>query len=209
MFTIGIVAHTSRAEQAHILMETVGAAYMSVDSGKLGCDDNHKKVQTYLAGIPSTWSVILEDDAHPVQDFREQLHQALVMAPTPIVSLYAGRKKPSHWQGRYKKALANAKTVDASWLISTHLLHAVGYAIRTEHLPSLLAHTSPHPSDQHITSWAQRYGYTVGYTIPSLIDHLDGPTIVDHADGAVRHPGRKAWTVGRRDRWTTEAVTMP
>lgn len=207
MFTIGIVAHTSRAEQAHELMETVGAAYMSIDNGQLGCDGNHHKVQTYLADRTSTWTVFLEDDAKPIPGFREQLHQALVMAPSPIVSLYAGRKKPTHWQGRYKKALAAAHTENASWLISTHLLHAVGYAIRTNHLPSLLAHTSPLPADQHITSWAKRYGHTVAYTVPSLVDHLDGPTTVNQQD--TPHPGRKAWTFGSRDRWTTEAVTMP
>ena len=41
---IGIVAHTKRATQTHILMDQVQAAYTNIDDGTLGCDDNHRHV---------------------------------------------------------------------------------------------------------------------------------------------------------------------
>lgn len=208
MLTIGIVAHTSRAAQAKHLAKIVHANFISIDNGSLGCDDNHEAVLHHLAALPSTWSVILEDDAQPVPTFTDQLHAALIVAPSPIVSLYYGRQRPPQWQTRMSKALARADETDANWIVATNLLHAVGYAIKTELLPSLLTHTTPFPVDQHISNWAKTYGHTISYTTPSLVDHADQDTIVTHPDGQPRPPGRTAWTVGTRDTWTSEAVTL-
>lgn len=206
LIALGVVAHTSRTTQAKALAQQVQADFFSIDNGYLGCDQHHRQVQVHLAALPSTWAVILEDDAEPVDDFRDQLESALLVAPSPIVSLYLGRKRPPHWQHRIGKALASAD--NANWLISTHLLHAVGYAIKTELLPSLLAFDSPLPVDQHISRWARYYGHTIAYTLPSLVDHADLPTIVDHPDGEPRTAGRKAWTVGTRDIWTSQTVAL-
>jgi hypothetical protein len=208
MIQIGIVAHTSRIDQAKKLVKTVSADYISVDDGTLQCDDNHEAVLTHLAGIPSSFSVVLEDDAQPVEDFRQQIEACLPMSPSPIVSFYLGKKRPPHWQTRIKRALADAKTVNASWLVSTHLLHAVGYAIRTDLIPSLLDHITTLPVDQHIGNWARQYGHLISYTNPSLVDHLDGPTIVDHPDGQPREAGRKAWAIGGRDHWTSTSTAL-
>lgn len=208
MLAIGIVAHASRLQAANNLAAQVKADFVSIDTGIMGCDDNHEHVQHHLAGLPSTWSVILEDDAEPVADFHQQLHDALIMAPSPIVSCYLGRKRPPHWQKRIGAAVMEARDLDASWIISTHLLHAVGYAIKTELLPSLLTHTTTRPVDEHITDWARSYGYLVSYTAPSLVNHMDGPTIINHPDRQPRRPGRKAWTTGTRDHWTTKAVML-
>lgn len=153
--------------------------------------------------------MVIEDDAEPIPGFAEQLHQALPMSPAPIVSLYLGRRRPPQWQNRILAAIAQAANTDSPWIISTHLLHAVGYAIRTDLLPSLLAHHSRHPIDEHIGDWARRHGHTIAYTVPSLIDHADLPTIIRHRDGQPRRPGRRAWTVGPRTDWNNRAVTMP
>ena len=205
---IGVVAHTTRAHEAKQLAHTVKADFASFDNGILGCETNHHTVQHHLSKLPTTWSVILEDDAQPINDFTEQLDAALPLAPTPIVSLYLGRKRPPHWQRRIEKALRQTHEQNAHWIISTHLLHAVGYAIKTELLPSLLNHTTTLPADEHITSWAQRYGHCISYTVGSLVDHADLPTIVQHPDGQPRRPGRKAWTLGGHQRWNTQTVPL-
>lgn len=206
VLNIGVVAHSTRSHEAKTLARTVGADFISFDDGLLGCEGNHETVQQQLAYMPSTWSLILEDDADPILDFRNQVLTALPLSPSPIVSFYLGRQRPPHWQPRIKKALTNAG--DASWVQSTHLLHAVAYAIRTPLLPSLLDHISTLPADQHITQWARSYGHTVAYTNPSLCDHHDLPTLVQHQDGAPRPQGRKAWHVGARTEWTSTTVTM-
>lgn len=208
LLTIGIVAHTSRVTEAKQLQQQVKAEFISIDNGVMGAEANHFVVQNHLSQLPSSWSVVLEDDALPVDGFRSQAAQALLMAPSPIVSFYLGRKRPPHWQKRIADAIANAKHTEATWIISTHLLHGVGYAIRTDLLPSLLAFDSELPADQHIGAWARAYGHTISYLVPSLVDHKDLPTIVDHPDGDPRRPGRKAWTVGTRTHWTSEAVTL-
>lgn len=206
---VGIVAHTSRAAHAKQLARQVQADFVSFDTdGLMGCDDNHYQVQHHLSCLPSTWSICLEDDAEPVQDFRAQADAALLMSPSPIVSFYLGRKRPPHWQKRIGVALKEAQAYDTNWIMSTYMLHAVGYAIKTELLPSLLKHDSTLPADQHIGSWAKRYGHAISYTVPSLVDHLDIPTIVEHPDGQPRRPGRKAWTVGTRTIWSSEAVML-
>ena len=208
MQAIGIVAHTSRIAKAKELQQQVKAEFISIDDGLLGCEANHDHTHRHLSGLPTTWSVVLEDDAEPVDGFTEQLHEALLMSPSPIVSLYLGRRRPPHWQNRILGAIAEAANTESPWIVSTHLLHAVGYAIRTDLLPSLLSHESSHPIDEHIGDWARRHGHTVAYTVPSLVDHADLPTIVEHRDGQPRRPGRRAWTVGTRESWSSQSVVM-
>lgn len=205
---IGVVAHTSRAVQAETLLRTVRGDVISIDDGTLGCDRNHQYVLTQLAALPSRWSVVLEDDAIPVGNVEYQLRYALALAPSQIVSLYLGRKRPPQYQRAIRDAIADADTTGANYIIGTRLFHAVGYAIRTHLLPSLLRHRSTLPIDQHISQWAQHHGHVVSYTWPSLVDHADGPTLFDHPDRQPRHPGRTAHRVGRVEHWSIQAVTM-
>lgn len=207
MLSIGIVTHPARAEHAKQLAQHIKPELVSIDPGFLGCDNNHRFVQASLSRN-SDWTLILEDDAQPIPDFLEQATNALIHAPTPIVSFYLGRKRPPHWQHRIRKALAHAKTIDAHWAVSTHLLHAVAYAIKTPLMDSLSRHTSDLPADEHISDWAQRYGHTVAYTVGSLCDHADLPTLAHHQDRAKRTPGRVAWQTGGHTIWTSKAVTL-
>lgn len=208
MIALGIVAHTSRATAAHALARATAADYLSLDDGHLGCDANHQAVWRHLAGLPSSWSVILEDDAAPVEGFRDQLAAALPMAPAPIVSCYLGRQRPLGWAAKAHAAVQAAEAAGAHWIVAARLLHAVAYALPTRLLGSLLEHQSRRPVDEHISSWARRYGHTVAYTMPSLVDHSDLPTIVAHPDGAPRPPGRTAWRLGAHRTWTTRSVPL-
>ena len=210
--SIGVVAHTARAEQAHLLMESVGAVYMSVDNGTLGCERNHHKTWKWLTEHNhSDWVVVLEDDAIPVDGFAGQLHTALENAPTPIVSLYLGRKRPPHWQNAIEKATTKANETGACWITARQLLHAVGVAVRTELLTDMLDVTmrSVRPWDYRIGEYSRHIDEQVGYTWPSLLEHADGETVTKHEDRQNRIPGRKAWWTGTREVWTPEAVTMP
>ena len=210
--SIGVVAHTARAEQAHLLMESVGAAYMSVDNGALGCERNHHKTWKWLAEHNDRdWVVVLEDDAIPVEGFAGQLDTALENAPTPIVSLYLGRKRPPHWQNAIEKATTKATETGACWITAPQLLHAVGVAVRTELITDMLDATakSVRPWDYRIGEYARHIDEQVSYTWPSLLEHADGETVTKHEDRQNRIPGRKAWWTGTREVWTPEQVTMP
>lgn len=211
--TIGIVAHTARAEQAHHLMETVGAAYMSIDDGTLGCEPNHRKVWLWhLEHCTTEWAISLEDDAQPVPNFREQAAAALTQTDSHIVSFYLGKHRLPVWEKRKQRAMTAAEHDDAHWLTGTTLLHAVGVAIRTDLLSDLLTYSTQFPTtfpnDEAITHWANNEGHAVTYTWPSLVDHADQPTLFVHPDKLPRHPGRKAYKTGQRPTWNNKTVTL-
>lgn len=214
MFSVGVVAHESRLLQAKQLCELVAADVIEVDDPtlRLGCEANHRRVWRSLSEQSSDpWLVVLEDDAQPVDDFRNQLSQALSMAPAPYVSLYLGQGFPRHWQQRFGETIA-AATADTCWAITSGwMLHAVGIAVRAELVPGMLRHLDNAigvPVDQAIGQHARNTQQHVAYTLPSLVDHADTPTIHVHQDGQPRTPGRKAWQIGTRPQWNANSIQM-
>ena len=214
-FRVGIVAHMQRFLTAEELASRTCATYVAYDDGTLGCEGNHRRVWAWHdANTLSPWSVVLEDDAVPATSrfrFDTTLAAALNAAPAPIVSLYLGRERPPNWQRRIERAVHQAVDTDCCWITTTRLLHAVGVAVRTELIGDMLDHLdgSVRPIDQAIGDWAHDRGHTVAYTVPSLVNHRDLPTLVTHADHTPRTAPRTAWTAGDRARWTADRlVTM-
>lgn len=208
---LGVVAHHARADHAHKLMDDVGAVYLSMDNGTLGCNNNHRKVWEHLTRYDTDWSIVLEDDCEPVEGFREQLKQILETAPTPIVSLYLG--DPKHWdlfrdrQAKLSAAGAQADESDACWLVTRELLHGVAIAIRTPLIQAMLDGITDQAIDYAIREWAKTEGHQIGFTWPSIVDHVDGPTLLPKPPN-MRHRARKAWRVGTREHWTGKQVTL-
>lgn len=209
---VAIVAHINRAAMAEQLAAATAARHISYDDGALGCEGNHRQAWQHHVDNPAAdWAVVLEDDARPVSGFLSQLDRALEVAPTPIVSLYLGTSRPlGGWQPRIHQTILAIKHTSACWITCTHLLHAVGVAIRTPLLASMLEWLPqiPLPIDEAITVWAHHYGHQIGYTWPSLVDHHDGPTLVNHADRKPRDQPRIAWNAGTRHEWNSQQITM-
>lgn len=206
---VGIVAHINRTVMAEQLADQTDAVVISYDDGTLGATLNHINTWKRLADEPADWAVVLEDDAVPVHDFTTQLEQALAVAPTPIVSLYLGRQRPPQFQHLIPPATATATERGAHWLVSRHLLHAVGVAIRTDLIGDMLTHlNSGDPIETGITDWLNHHYQRVAYTWPSLVDHADAETLIHHPDGELRPPGRVAWETGSRDHWNNITVDM-
>lgn len=198
-YRIGIVAHNKRATAAHELMETTGAAFLSMDNGSLGCDGNHRRVWEWLSTSPTEWGVVLEDDAIPCEDWSTTLTNILDAAPAPVVSFYLGTNYPKHWQPRVLHATKAADAADASWIVGEgFLLHAVGYTIHTDLIPDMLEHTKSlrMPIDQAVTDWARNNNHKAAYTWPCIVDHADTPTLFQHPDGTNRSLPRKAHRFG-------------
>jgi hypothetical protein len=206
LYEIGVVAHTARASMAKTLARQVGARFVGIDNGLLGCEGNHMAVLHHLAGLRGVWSVALEDDAVPVDGFADQLRMVLESAPADVdvVSLYLGRQRPPQFQRLISVRIGVADRVGAHWLTSSRLLHAVGYAIRTDLIPGLLEFDSSLPIDERIGAYVNR----VGYCWPSLVDHADLPTLVGHPDGKPRPPGRTAWRTGTRAAWSDASIEL-
>ena len=201
---LAIVAHTLRGQAAHTLFDHTNAAYMAFDNGTWGCDGNHRRTWQWLnTHINDDWGIVLEDDAQPVDGFREQLDLALAAVPPGIniVSLYLGTGRPP----TYQPLIANIINTDSHYIISNRLLHAVAVAIRRPHIQPMLDWTDRHPLpwDEAITDYAQRHGELIAYTNPSLVDHADEETLFTHPDHQPRTEPRKAWRLGARETWTT------
>jgi len=209
MFGLGVVAHIDREQMAEDLKAEIDADFMSVDLGHLGAGTNHRIVWSVLSDLDSEWSVVLEEDAVPVVDFRSQLDEVLTAAPTDIVSLYLGRLRPPQYQDKIGDALAKAQANDAHFIVSNHCLHAVALAVRTNLVPYMLAGMKPYlPVDQAIGRWCRQRGHHIAYSVPSICDHRDLPSLIDHPDGRQRVPGRVAWQWGQRTAWFKTTVDL-
>jgi hypothetical protein len=64
-------------------------------------------------------SPVLEDDAVPVDGWRERVAAAWAVAPTPLASLYLGTWHPRYTQARIKSATARTTRIRLSPSISS------------------------------------------------------------------------------------------
>lgn len=200
-----VVGHHSRQPQAEALAKQLGGI-VALDDGSYGEQVNHDRAWVAATTTDSDWSVVLEDDAQPIDSFRHQIHSVLAAAPTPIASLYLGTSRPPQYQRRIKRALAQ----DTHWIIADELLHHVAVAIRTELVGKMLqsVECDPLPADYRIGRWAREAGHQISYSNPSLVEHADWPTVITHQDGQPRTQPRKAWNVGSRDVWSTTTTHL-
>lgn len=214
-YSIGVVGHTDRMTMANSLAEQVGGR-AHIDDGSLGCMGNHVWVQSALAYEPG-WSVVLEDDAVPLNDFHADLEAALWLVENQIpeakiVSLYMGTGYPRHWQYQMLEALKP----DPCFILCPLLLHAVGYAIAPDVQDDLLRwmerkHYPAAAPDEMVSVWLRASGYRVAYTNPSLVDHRDGRVVVGSRPGTFspgRNRPRKAHNTHQRLAWDDSAVAM-
>lgn len=214
MIPIGIVTHPQRGAMARELELEVGAEAISWDDqGNLGCEGNHPQLWSYLQSATSPWVCVLEDDAVPCENFRNQLDTMLVNASTPIVSLYLGRGRPDQWQ----LPISSVISYEACFIRSDTLINTVGYVIRTELLPSLirsmrqsLRQSAAAELPVRMSNWARSRKHRISYTRPSLVDHADVPTISEPPGTPKRRAcERKAWLFDARDRWNDTYVELP
>ncbi len=187
-----------------------------MDNGQLGCQGNHHKVWHWLAAKPSEWSIVLEDDAIPVNGFAHHAEAALKAAPTGFVSLYRGHHVNNvDFEKRGLQATQRAENAGAHWILSDHLLHAVAVAIRTVLLPEMLDHLlmlpDNFPIDEAISHYARTVDTKIAYTAPSLVDHADTESVIlkhQRRDKLPRPRGRVAYQAGVRDVWNGESVNL-
>jgi hypothetical protein len=98
----------------------------------------------------------------------------------------------------------------AHWIDTHYLLHAVAVAMRSDLRDDWLttAPTLDFPIDQRLSEWARMRGHRIAYSLPSLVEHADWPTLVQHRDRQPRTEPRIAWRTGTRETWTRRTVTI-
>jgi hypothetical protein len=203
--SIGVVADSRRGDMGERLADQVGADHLNIDTEQRGCTWNHSTVWRMHADRPADWNLTLEDDVIPVDGFREQLADALAVAPAPIVSLYLGRGYIE--DNRTGPLLTRADLLGVNWVVSQgRILHAVALAVRGELLSELVDNLprSNHPIDRSLSMWARGERHRVAYAWPCLVDHDDGKSLVTR----YRRAERRAWRTGVRDDWCDKMIVM-
>ena len=184
-----VVAHNSRLDQAYGLAGRVGAVHVSVDYESRGARWGHLQALRWAsARRERVW--ILEDDALAPHDFKERAAEWGQRFPTDLVSGYLGRKRPPQYQGLIRAKLAAADARGLDWITLPTLVHGVCYSLPAGASVRVLRSLPRGAVDFAIGS---AWGKPPVYTVPSLVDHADGPTVEKHPDGEKRKPGRTAW----------------
>jgi len=214
MVNIGVMAHPSRTEQFGPLVREIYADAIWIDVEGVGESANGDRTWGSLMHREDYWSVVLQDDALPVPNFRDVVHEALEQSPDALVGLYVGTCQPRRAQVETAVELANA--TDASWLRADALLWGVGVAMPTHLIPRFLSwgnsrqvgHDAKY--DTRLGLFAKRIGLPIRYTWPSLVDHADLPSLVKKSRPARVAPCRRvAYRVGVRESWDGPTVQIP
>lgn len=210
MISYAVAGHEQRLIAATELAKSLGAV-LSVDNGTAGVHGNHCRAWKLTATTTSLWSAVLEDDAEPIPGFLEQAEAALAVAPAAVVSFYLGRTRPAHLQHHISTALHRADHEDAHWITTDTVLHGVAIAMHSTLRDDWLDfasqdHGTQYPVDELMGVWCRTRGHRVAYTVPSLVEHGDAPSLVPYT-GYHTQP-RKAWRIGSRDAWSSRSVAL-
>jgi hypothetical protein len=215
---IGVVAHVQREHLVDKLIRDVQVDVIKWDDrfppDVAGCADNHIRVLTELSKHANgRWVVVLEDDAEPIPNFREQAESALATAGSPLVGFYLGSGNPNGpTQRAIIPAVKAAEASDSHWIVADWFISTVGYAVRSTWLPALLAALTGNggPVDNRINEWSHSWGLKTWYAQPSLVDHSDVRTLI--GGGGIpdfeQIMPRRAHRVGWRPRWDASTTDM-
>lgn len=135
------------------------------------------------------WHLVLQDDAVPCQDLLRGAERALDQLGTSgIVSFYTGTGRPQ--QNGVRKALAHAREQRHSWLPLWSLNWGVAVCAPTWTIPGMLAWCEWEKSayDARLASYYRDVKlWRTWYTLPSLVDHGDIPSLIRHGGGRFAH----------------------
>jgi hypothetical protein len=206
---LAICAHPKRKDRAEELSEKLGNAPICLDGDPIsyGPGKNHWRAWM-LANMneDATHIAVLEDDAVVVDDFYTQAEAVLAVSPAPITSFYLGQGRPPQHMMRVQAAVG----MDTDFIVSDLMLHGVAICMEKRLVNDMLSYveTCRKPYDEAIGRYARRSGNLIAYCNPSIVDHLDLPTLIDHPDRQPRVEERKAWRWGSRNHWGRSMVRL-
>jgi len=132
------------------------------------------------------WHLVIQDDAIAAPDLLAGLEKALdVLGTEGLMSAYTGTGKPH--QGHVRTALHNAHNKGHAWMSTRSLCWGVAIIAPVHTIPGMLRWCGRPARSTRVNydmSLGQYYRDTLGwrtwYTVPSLVDHRDGPSLVGH-----------------------------
>ncbi|MDS0990380.1 hypothetical protein OSC00_00670 [Citrobacter freundii] len=187
---IAIVAHHSRRTMAEELASKLEADIVFMDEHSAGANSNHLRALRWAAE-QSDRVIIIEEDALPVEGFRDKAQDWLARFPDYMLSFYLGTGRPPQYQIQIAERLIVADKTQADYITQQRLIHGVCYSVPPQHIERVLSRwDSSKPADYAV---GDAYGGAVVYPCYSLVDHADGEPVESHPDSAPRTERRRAW----------------
>lgn len=187
---IAIVAHHSRRAMANDLASELEADSIFMDEHSAGANANHLRALSWAAE-QSDRVIIIEEDALPVDGFRDKAQDWLTRFPDNLCSFYLGTGRPPQYQMQIAERLIVADKTHADYITLSRLIHGVCYSVPPEHVQRVLSRwDNSKPADYAV---GDAWGGSVIYPCYSLVDHADGEPVERHPDSAPRTERRRAW----------------
>ena len=187
---IAIVAHHSRRDMANDLASKLEADSIFMDEHSAGANANHLRALSWVAE-QSDRVIIIEEDALPVDGFRDKAQDWLAHFPDDMLSFYLGTGRPPQYQMQIAERLIVADKTRADYITLSRLIHGVCYSVPPEHVQRVLSRwDNSKPADYAV---GDAWGGSVIYPCYSLVDHADLPTVERHPDNEPRTERRRAW----------------
>ncbi|CZW03445.1 hypothetical protein [Enterobacter hormaechei] len=187
---IAIVAHHSRRTMAEELASKLEADIVFMDEHSAGANSNHLRALRWAAE-QSDRVIIIEEDALPVEGFRDKAQDWLARFPDDMLSFYLGTGRPPQYQKEIAGMLVDADRVCSDHIVLSKLIHGVCYSPPQGRLARMLSAWNKTLAADYAVGEA--FGGRVIYPCYSLVDHADLPTVERHPDNEPRTERRRAW----------------
>lgn len=184
-----VVGHHARRQQAEALASALGA-HLLIDDGNHGANWNHRRALEWAAE-QSDRVIIIEEDALPVEGFRDKAQDWLARFPDDMLSFYLGTGRPPQYQKEIAGMLVDADRVCSDHIVLSKLIHGVCYSPPQGRLARMLSAWNKTLAADYAVGEA--FGGRVIYPCYSLVDHADLPTVERHPDNEPRTERRRAW----------------
>jgi hypothetical protein len=209
--SVKIMAHEKRAHLVPDLVERLGLTDDDVIWDRR--NDRWDTGRRAWEAIDHTadWGMVVQDDALPCSDLITGMEKALERVPDNVlVTPYIGTRRPS--RGKIDRVVQEAAAAKAAFIEMPSLNWGVAITAPTRIIDGML----PWCDVQQYPNYDRRIGrYAIDVmrmntwcTFPSLVDHLDIPSLIGHGDGRVAHHFIGAETSALSVDWDAGSVRM-
>lgn len=205
MLSLAIMAHPSRAAQVAELEAQLPAAQVVWDEIGSRWDTGRRSMLAYDAA--ADFHCVVQDDAVLCDNFIEQVQAALATVGAGPVAFYLGRSYLAGWPTALLLRRARAK--GASWIQGPGPHWGVAVAVRTSEIAAMVAWcdgSTIQNYDLRMAAYWKARGRLCSYSVPCLVDHHAGPSLVTGRGSN----GRRAacFAVSGAESWSARALVV-
>lgn len=204
--SVVVMAHPSRREWAEALAKDLNCSAV-YDRGQGLWDTARRSLAAFDPA--ASHHLVIQDDAILSANLLSEIGLAAAVVGAHPICLYTGNKP--HYATDVTRAFDAASIRGDSWVQAPGPKWAVAVAHPVALLPQLLdaadALTNIKADDARLTAAYQALGVDCWYTVPSLADHRDGPSIVRKGSALTGRRARRF--VENAEGWSSGAVHAP